>query len=85
MAAVKLQHGCLIITVPGGGTNAHLVRNHWYKQRAYKKLNYEVVHEHYHLLQHNHSKAYWREVERVMPDYRACREWFKLNGSGLQV
>ncbi|MFO7830561.1 MAG: SprT family zinc-dependent metalloprotease [Desulfuromonadaceae bacterium] len=137
-APVKLQQGCLIVTVPGGRTQAHLVRNaliRWYKQRAYEKLNqkveqlapqvgahpsqveiksfkarwgscsstgvvqfnwrimlaptqmvdYVVVHELCHLLQHNHSKAYWREVERVMPDYRACREWFKLNGSGLQV
>jgi predicted metal-dependent hydrolase len=48
-------------------------------------VEYVVVHELCHLLQHNHSKAYWREVERMMPDYPECREWFKTNGTRLQV
>jgi len=50
-----------------------------------RMVEYVVVHELCHLLQHNHSKAYWREVERVMPDYRECREWFKSHGWSLHV
>ncbi len=33
-------------------------------------VEYVVVHELCHFLQANHSAAFWREVERVLPDYR---------------
>ncbi len=48
-------------------------------------VDYVVVHELCHLLQHNHSAAYWREVERVMPEYREYREWLKVNSATLKV
>ncbi len=48
-------------------------------------VDYVVVHELCHLLQHNHSSVYWREVERVMPEYRECREWLKINAATLRV
>lgn len=48
-------------------------------------VDYVVVHELCHLLQHNHSAAYWREVARVMPDYRECRDWLKSNAAALKV
>ncbi|MBL0711172.1 MAG: DUF45 domain-containing protein, partial [Colwellia sp.] len=24
---------------------------------------------------------FWREVERIMPNYAECNEWLKINGS----
>lgn len=33
-------------------------------------LNYVVVHELCHLLEMNHSKAFWRKVEQIIPDYK---------------
>ena len=33
-------------------------------------IEYVVVHELCHFLQANHSDAFWREVERVLPDWR---------------
>ena len=37
------------------------------------QLEYIVVHELCHLVRLDHSPAYWREVERYLPDYRARR------------
>ncbi|MGR5412854.1 M48 family metallopeptidase [Vibrio astriarenae] len=48
-------------------------------------VDYVVVHELCHLLHHDHSPQFWKEVERVMPDYKDHREWLKQNGHGLVV
>ena len=40
-----------------------------------------VVHEVCHRKHMNHSAAFYREVERVFPEYRRCRSWLKENGS----
>ena len=34
-----------------------------------------------HRRQMNHSPAFWKEVERVLPDYRARRKWLRQNGA----
>lgn len=40
-------------------------------------IDYVVVHELCHILQMNHSTAFWAEVERVLPDYKARRKALK--------
>ena len=34
-------------------------------------VDYVVVHELAHIKQHNHSAAFYREVQKVLPDYKA--------------
>ena len=46
-------------------------------------LDYVVVHELCHRKQMNHSDAFWREVEKVLPDYKIRRKWLKDNGNSL--
>lgn len=40
-----------------------------------------VVHELCHRKQMNHSAAFYKEVERVFPEYKRCQKWLKENGS----
>lgn len=137
-APVKLVQGRLVVTVPNGEDQPHMVRNalvRWYKHHAKIKLNekvnryaaivgvepngigiktfksrwgscsakgkidfnwkiimapnrvvdYVVVHELCHLIQHDHSPQFWKLVERVMPDFVECKEWLKLNAGVLEV
>lgn len=46
-------------------------------------IDYLVVHELCHRKQMNHSKAFWSEVEKILPDYRQSVSWLKKEGSSL--
>lgn len=47
--------------------------------------NYVVVHELCHRIELNHSPRFWKEVERVLPDYRIHRKWLKEHGNRLII
>jgi len=42
-----------------------------------------VVHELCHIKQMNHSAAFYREVSRILPDYKERNKWLKENGYTL--
>lgn len=44
-------------------------------------VDYVVVHELCHRKQMNHSPQFYRELERVYPEYKKCQKWLKENGS----
>lgn len=135
---VKLVQGRLVVTVPNGTEQPHMIRNalvRWYKHHAEQKLrekakryaviigveptdvgiktfksrwgscsakgkidfnwkiilapnrmvDYVVVHELCHLKHHDHSPKFWKEVERVVPDYAECKTWLRSNSSILDI
>lgn len=48
-------------------------------------IEYVVVHELAHVRHKNHSKRFWQEVERFIPDWKARRKWLKAHGALMQV
>jgi predicted metal-dependent hydrolase len=46
-------------------------------------LDYVVVHELCHLVEPNHSRRFWKLVERRRPNWRAQRDWLDRNGPEL--
>ena len=46
-------------------------------------IDYIVVHELCHLKHMNHSKRFYAEIEKVLPDYRQRQQWLKDNGEFL--
>lgn len=48
-------------------------------------LDYVAAHEVAHLVEMNHSDAFWRVCARLRPDYREHRDWLRRNGAELQA
>lgn len=46
-------------------------------------LQYVAAHEVSHLVEMNHSQAFWSVVESIYPDYAPCRRWLRENGEQL--
>ncbi|MFV0244631.1 MAG: M48 family metallopeptidase [Qingshengfaniella sp.] len=48
-------------------------------------LDYVAAHEVAHLVEMNHSPAFWRVVAGICPGYRAHRAWLRQHGAGLHA
>tara|TARA_Y100001970_G_C14253107_1_gene873257 strand:+ start:6218 stop:6922 length:705 start_codon:yes stop_codon:yes gene_type:complete len=53
-------------------------------QAPRKIIDYVVVHELCHLLEHNHSPKYWSYVEKFMPNWKESKDWLKKNSDLLR-
>jgi predicted metal-dependent hydrolase len=59
---------------------------HWKCMMAPPKIiDYIVVHELCHFHHLDHSDAFWNEVDKVMPDYTARKEWLRKNGAAMDL
>lgn len=48
-------------------------------------LDYVAAHECAHLVEMNHSPAFWAVVERIFPDWKPCRAWLRTHGHALHA
>lgn len=48
-------------------------------------IDYVIVHELSHLKFMDHSKNFWNEVEKYLPDYKTRRNWLSKNGIHYQM
>ena len=48
-------------------------------------IEYVIVHELAHTLHKNHSKLFWAEVEKYVPDWKKKRAWLKQNGVLMEI
>jgi predicted metal-dependent hydrolase len=48
-------------------------------------IDYIVVHELCHFHHLNHTRAFWNEVDKVLPAYRERKEWLKKNGAAMDL
>lgn len=48
-------------------------------------FEYVLVHELCHLIHANHSRSFWREVEKRCPQWRELRAWFRNEGLALKA
>ena len=48
-------------------------------------LDYVAAHEVAHLVEMNHSAAFWATVKRTLPDMERGRAWLKAHGRALMA
>jgi len=46
-------------------------------------IDYVVIHELCHLIEMNHSREFWAQVENVLPDYKKQKQWLKDHGAEI--
>ncbi len=85
---MKVTYGTISIrdqkTRWGSRSSTGTLSFNWRLMLAPKEvLDYVVVHELAHIKEMNHSKDFWREVEKILPDYEVYRKWLKEHGNEL--
>jgi hypothetical protein len=48
-------------------------------------IDYIIVHELGHLIHKNHTKAFWNEIDKILPRYHEQIVWLRLHGAGIDL
>lgn len=48
-------------------------------------IDYVIVHELAHLIEHNHGPRFWKQVAQALPNYERAEKWLNEHGSGLEI
>lgn len=48
-------------------------------------IDYIIVHELVHLKIHTHNEKFWKEVQKMMPNFQEKKEWLRDNGYMLDI
>ena len=48
-------------------------------------IDYVIIHELVHTVEHNHHKRFWEKVVSIVPEYKQHIRWLKENGSSLYL
>lgn len=48
-------------------------------------VDYVVVHELIHVEVDQHSRAFWKKLRVILPDYERRKEWLRINGPNLFI
>ncbi len=48
-------------------------------------VDYVVVHELVHLRVKDHSRRFWHEVEKILPEYKDRKKWLRAHGESLSL
>jgi len=48
-------------------------------------IDYIIIHELVHLKIHTHNERFWKEVQKMMPNFQEKKEWLKINGFKLDI
>ncbi len=68
----------------GSCSNKGDIRYNWRIIMAPNKvIDYLVIHELCHLIEHNHSKSFWQYVSIYCPNMKESRNWLRKFGSNL--
>jgi hypothetical protein len=55
---------------------------HWrVAMLPFRMIEYVVAHELTHLVEREHTEAFWLRLERLVPDYQKRRRWLEVEGA----
>ena len=48
-------------------------------------VDYIIVHELTHMIEKNHTPAFWKYIGLILPDYEVRKEWLDKNGKKIEI
>ena len=70
----------------GSCTASGIINIHWRcAMLPLNVLDYVIAHEVAHLKYPNHTPAFWRQVEKMMPGHEEQKKWLRFNGAGMSL